>query len=149
MLQKYIIMWQNYIKNLFWNYMLCLWCKYLYIYEYIIDLQQQKKTIYLPIGCFAEKISSFARTKIIQLIFFYFLNSIRSRLTKNLTEIYFDLFSKKTCSSNSSTEESAKPRVLRFTWSMKTTSPLMPDQIMQKIREVLDQNNCDYEQRER
>ncbi|XP_044778402.1 MAP/microtubule affinity-regulating kinase 3 isoform X14 [Drosophila simulans] len=46
-------------------------------------------------------------------------------------------------------DEAAKPRVLRFTWSMKTTSPLMPEQIMQKIREVLDQNNCDYEQRER
>ncbi|XP_039228640.1 MAP/microtubule affinity-regulating kinase 3 isoform X21 [Drosophila yakuba] len=45
-------------------------------------------------------------------------------------------------------DDSAKPRVLRFTWSMKTTSPLMPEQIMQKIREVLDQNNCDYEQRE-
>ncbi|XP_043066293.1 MAP/microtubule affinity-regulating kinase 3 isoform X20 [Drosophila bipectinata] len=54
-------------------------------------------------------------------------------------------FSKRT----TTTEEAAKPRVLRFTWSMKTTSPLMPDQIMQKIREVLDQNNCDYEQRER
>ncbi|XP_037948694.1 serine/threonine-protein kinase MARK2 isoform X12 [Teleopsis dalmanni] len=51
--------------------------------------------------------------------------------------------------SGSTTEDTAKPRVLRFTWSMKTTSPLMPDQIMQKIREVLDQNNCDYEQRER
>ncbi|XP_026837184.1 serine/threonine-protein kinase MARK2 isoform X5 [Drosophila erecta] len=46
-------------------------------------------------------------------------------------------------------DEATKPRVLRFTWSMKTTSPLMPEQIMQKIREVLDQNNCDYEQRER
>ncbi|XP_043642460.1 serine/threonine-protein kinase MARK2-like isoform X10 [Drosophila teissieri] len=45
-------------------------------------------------------------------------------------------------------DDSAKPRVLRFTWSMKTTSPLMPEQIMQKIREALDQNNCDYEQRE-
>ncbi|XP_017072810.1 serine/threonine-protein kinase MARK2 isoform X14 [Drosophila eugracilis] len=46
-------------------------------------------------------------------------------------------------------DEGAKPRVLRFTWSMKTTSPLMPETIMQKIREVLDQNNCDYEQREK
>ncbi|XP_033234058.1 serine/threonine-protein kinase MARK2-like isoform X10 [Drosophila pseudoobscura] len=62
---------------------------------------------------------------------------------------FFSKLSSRFSKRQSTTEEPAKPRVLRFTWSMKTTSPLMPDQIMQKIREVLDQNNCDYEQRER
>jgi MAP/microtubule affinity-regulating kinase len=42
-----------------------------------------------------------------------------------------------------------KPRSLRFTWSMKTTSALDPNEIMREIRRVLDMNNCDYEQRER
>ncbi|XP_067847852.1 MAP/microtubule affinity-regulating kinase 3a isoform X7 [Heptranchias perlo] len=43
----------------------------------------------------------------------------------------------------------AKPRSLRFTWSMKTTSSMDPSDMMREIRKVLDANNCDYEQRER
>lgn len=46
-------------------------------------------------------------------------------------------------------EEQVKPRSLRFTWSMKTTSSRDPAEIMQEIRKVLDRNNCDYEQREK
>ncbi|XP_030628487.1 MAP/microtubule affinity-regulating kinase 3a isoform X2 [Chanos chanos] len=42
-----------------------------------------------------------------------------------------------------------KPRSLRFTWSMNTTSTMEPTAIMNEIRKVLDANNCDYEQRER
>ncbi|XP_041109008.1 serine/threonine-protein kinase MARK1-like isoform X7 [Polyodon spathula] len=42
-----------------------------------------------------------------------------------------------------------KPRSLRFTWSMKTTSSMDPNDMMREIRKVLDANNCDYEQRER
>ncbi|XP_026196960.1 MAP/microtubule affinity-regulating kinase 3-like isoform X1 [Anabas testudineus] len=42
----------------------------------------------------------------------------------------------------------SKPRSLRFTWSMKTTSSMEPLDMMREIRKVLDVNNCDYEQRE-
>ncbi|XP_031684738.1 MAP/microtubule affinity-regulating kinase 3 isoform X16 [Oncorhynchus kisutch] len=41
-----------------------------------------------------------------------------------------------------------KPRSLRFTWSMKTTSSMEPCDIMEEIRKVLNANNCDYEQQE-
>ncbi|XP_006879115.1 PREDICTED: MAP/microtubule affinity-regulating kinase 3 isoform X1 [Elephantulus edwardii] len=43
----------------------------------------------------------------------------------------------------------ARPRSLRFTWSMKTTSSMEPSDMMREIRKVLDANSCDYEQRER
>ncbi|XP_064621146.1 MAP/microtubule affinity-regulating kinase 3-like isoform X6 [Lineus longissimus] len=46
-------------------------------------------------------------------------------------------------------EDQVKPRSLRFTWSMKTTSSMDPNDMMKEIRKVLDANNCDYEQREK
>uniref|UniRef100_A0A6Q2XY65 non-specific serine/threonine protein kinase n=1 Tax=Esox lucius TaxID=8010 RepID=A0A6Q2XY65_ESOLU len=44
---------------------------------------------------------------------------------------------------------STKPRSLRFTWSMKTTSSMEPGEMMREIRKVLDSNSCEYELRER
>lgn len=46
-------------------------------------------------------------------------------------------------------ETDVKPRSLRFTWSMKTTSSMAPEEMMKEIRKVLEGNNCDYEQREK
>ncbi|XP_055025776.1 MAP/microtubule affinity-regulating kinase 3a isoform X1 [Misgurnus anguillicaudatus] len=41
-----------------------------------------------------------------------------------------------------------KPRSLRFTWSMNTTSTMEPADIINEIRKVLDANSCSYQQRE-
>uniref|UniRef100_A0A671S1D2 non-specific serine/threonine protein kinase n=1 Tax=Sinocyclocheilus anshuiensis TaxID=1608454 RepID=A0A671S1D2_9TELE len=49
----------------------------------------------------------------------------------------------------SSLRDQAKPRSLRFTWSMKTTSSMEPGEMMKEIRKVLDANSCEYELRER
>ena len=46
-------------------------------------------------------------------------------------------------------EDPIKPRSLRFTFSMKTTSSKDPDSIMWEIRRVLEGNAVDFEQRER
>uniref|UniRef100_A0A4X2K789 Microtubule affinity regulating kinase 2 n=1 Tax=Vombatus ursinus TaxID=29139 RepID=A0A4X2K789_VOMUR len=43
----------------------------------------------------------------------------------------------------------AKPRSLRFTWSMKTTSSMEPNEMMREIRKVLDANNCQCELQEK
>ncbi|GCB65517.1 hypothetical protein scyTo_0007736 [Scyliorhinus torazame] len=79
------------------------------------------------------------------------LSQTRSRGSTNL---FTKLTSKLTRSRNVSGDQKdeikeAKPRSLRFTWSMKTTSSMDPNDMMREIRKVLDANNCDYEQRER
>ncbi|XP_075700041.1 MAP/microtubule affinity-regulating kinase 3 isoform X4 [Rhinoderma darwinii] len=79
------------------------------------------------------------------------LSQTRSRGSTNL---FSKLTSKLTRSRNVSVDQKdenkeSKPRSLRFTWSMKTTSSMDPNDMMREIRKVLDANNCDYEQRER
>lgn len=45
--------------------------------------------------------------------------------------------------------DQVKPRSLRFTWSMKTTSSMDPNEMMKEIKKVLESNACDYEQKEK
>uniref|UniRef100_A0A673IJS0 non-specific serine/threonine protein kinase n=1 Tax=Sinocyclocheilus rhinocerous TaxID=307959 RepID=A0A673IJS0_9TELE len=63
-----------------------------------------------------------------------------------------DSFSSSPASSTPSSTQASKdtkPRSLRFTWSMKTTSSMEPNEMMKEIRKVLDSNSCEYELRER
>uniref|UniRef100_A0A8C5CQR4 non-specific serine/threonine protein kinase n=1 Tax=Gadus morhua TaxID=8049 RepID=A0A8C5CQR4_GADMO len=79
------------------------------------------------------------------------LSQTRSRGTSNL---FSKLTSKLTRSRHvpgdpkGEAAKDGKPRSLRFTWSMRTTSAMEPGDIMREIRKVLDANNCDYEQPE-
>uniref|UniRef100_A0A3Q2G1M1 non-specific serine/threonine protein kinase n=1 Tax=Cyprinodon variegatus TaxID=28743 RepID=A0A3Q2G1M1_CYPVA len=78
------------------------------------------------------------------------LSQTRSRGTSNL---FTKLTSKLTRSRHVPGDQKGeikdgKPRSLRFTWSMRTTSSMEPCDIMREIRKVLDANNCDYEQQE-
>ncbi|KAM5274123.1 MAP/microtubule affinity-regulating kinase 3 isoform 7-T7 [Ctenodactylus gundi] len=75
-----------------------------------------------------------------------------SKLTSKLTRrnMSFRFIKSRNVSAEQKDEnKEAKPRSLRFTWSMKTTSSMDPSDMMREIRKVLDANNCDYEQRER
>ncbi|XP_064784152.1 MAP/microtubule affinity-regulating kinase 3-like isoform X7 [Oncorhynchus masou masou] len=78
------------------------------------------------------------------------LTQTRSRGSSNL---FSKLTSKLTRSRNvpgdqKGESKDGKPRSLRFTWSMRTTSSMEPCDIMEEIRKVLNANNCDYEQQE-
>ncbi|KAM3594080.1 uncharacterized protein V6R79_001910 [Siganus canaliculatus] len=78
------------------------------------------------------------------------LSQTRSRGTSNL---FSKLTSKLTRSRHvpgdqKGENKDGKPRSLRFTWSMRTTTSMEPCEIMREIRKVLDANNCDYEQQE-
>uniref|UniRef100_A0A674NUG6 MAP/microtubule affinity-regulating kinase 3 n=1 Tax=Takifugu rubripes TaxID=31033 RepID=A0A674NUG6_TAKRU len=76
-----------------------------------------------------------------------------SKLTSRLTRRYAELLIREPSEEPGSPAvpplKESKPRSLRFTWSMKTTSSMEPQDMMREIRKVLDTNNCDYEQRER
>uniref|UniRef100_A0A8C1WFB2 non-specific serine/threonine protein kinase n=1 Tax=Cyprinus carpio TaxID=7962 RepID=A0A8C1WFB2_CYPCA len=50
--------------------------------------------------------------------------------------------------SSTQASKDTKPRSLRFTWSMKTTSSMEPKEMMKEIQKVLDSNSCEYELRE-
>lgn len=79
-------------------------------------------------------------------------SNLFSKLTSKLTRRNMSFrFTKSRNVSGDQKDENkdCKPRSLRFTWSMKTTSSMEPSDIMREIRKVLDANNCDYEQRER
>ncbi|KAL7646438.1 UNVERIFIED_CONTAM: hypothetical protein RMT77_003351 [Armadillidium vulgare] len=75
--------------------------------------------------------------------------SFFSKLSSKFSKRPLDPPPRQAASTSVNNEEQVKPRSLRFTWSMKTTSSRDPNDIMAEIRKVLDANNCDYEQREK
>ncbi|XP_025775203.1 MAP/microtubule affinity-regulating kinase 3 [Puma concolor] len=81
-------------------------------------------------------------------------SKLTSKLTRRLPTEYerngrYEGSSRNVSAEQKEENKEAKPRSLRFTWSMKTTSSMDPSDMMREIRKVLDANNCDYEQRER
>ncbi|XP_035278271.1 MAP/microtubule affinity-regulating kinase 3-like isoform X3 [Anguilla anguilla] len=81
-------------------------------------------------------------------------SNLFTKLTSKLTRrnMSFRFTKSRNVSGSSDPKEEnrdSKPRSLRFTWSMRTTSSMEPGDMMREIRKVLDANNCDYEQRER
>ncbi|XP_004681624.1 PREDICTED: MAP/microtubule affinity-regulating kinase 3 isoform X4 [Condylura cristata] len=81
-------------------------------------------------------------------------SKLTSKLTRRLPTEYerngrYEGSSRSVSAEQKDEHKEAKPRSLRFTWSMKTTSSMDPSDMMREIRKVLDANSCDYEQRER
>lgn len=81
-----------------------------------------------------------------------FFSKLSSKFSKRYCQRFVNLSLINFCitlTSRTMNDDQTKPRSLRFTWSMKTTSSRDPNEIMAEIRKVLDKNNCDYEQREK
>eukprot|EP00794_Sanderia_malayensis_P020542 gene20542-22563_t len=84
-----------------------------------------------------------------------FISKLTSRFSKRMSRE--NLFGKQRKHRRSLEQEQTssaatshiKPRSLRFTWSMKTTSSMDANEMMEEITRVLDLNACDYEQREK
>lgn len=70
-------------------------------------------------------------------------------LPSDLRCIVGELYKRLLISYRGLNEMGEKPRALRFTWSMKTTSSKDPLDMMEEIKRVLDDNRCEYEQREK
>lgn len=87
---------------------------------------------------------------------FFFCETVQLAVKKQLTQsetltfflVFFRPGSRHVPGDQKGENKDGKPRSLRFTWSMRTTSSMEPCDIMREIRKVLDANNCDYEQQE-
>ncbi|XP_055018169.1 MAP/microtubule affinity-regulating kinase 3a isoform X10 [Boleophthalmus pectinirostris] len=75
-------------------------------------------------------------------------SKLTSKLTRRNMSFRFSKSRHVPASDPTGPKSDSKPRSLRFTWSMRTTSSMEPNEILREIRKVLDANNCDYEQQE-
>ncbi|XP_033844361.1 MAP/microtubule affinity-regulating kinase 3a isoform X8 [Periophthalmus magnuspinnatus] len=75
-------------------------------------------------------------------------SKLTSKLTRRNMSFRFSKSRHVPSSDQTGPKADSKPRSLRFTWSMRTTSSMEPNEILREIRKVLDANNCDYEQQE-
>jgi len=67
---------------------------------------------------------------------------LKSHIGMELFRSNPDRFKISVCYSGATTnDEQVKPRSLRFTWSMKTTSSRDPNEIMSEIRKVSEENS--------
>ncbi|XP_033126651.1 MAP/microtubule affinity-regulating kinase 3-like isoform X3 [Anneissia japonica] len=77
-----------------------------------------------------------------------FFSKLSSKFSRSSNTVMAPMVGMRT-SERERLEDAVKPRSLRFTFSMKTTSSKEPEQIMMEIQRVLEHLNIDFEQREK
>lgn len=77
-----------------------------------------------------------------------FLNRLSNKFSRRDVPEGHDYLASRSITDKDKPEDLVKPRSLRFTFSMKTTSSKDPDDIMVEIRRVLGKHDVDFEQRE-